>query len=105
MKKYYANVDYTLHLVDFPHMGVAGAIAWNSDATAEIYINTLYNFELQKNATKHELRHFAYDHAYCDYKDVFTKESEADDIDDPNIQFANDFSWIIVHDESKIYAL
>lgn len=96
MKKYYLGIDYNFHFLDFPHMGIVGAICWNSDCTAEIYINSLYTLERQTQAARHELRHFVYDHAYCDYKDVTTKEAEADNDDDQNVLIADDFSWVVI---------
>jgi len=104
LKKYYLGVDYYIHMLDFPHMGVAGAIFWNIDCTADIYINTLYDFHLQEKAIRHELRHFVYDHAYCDHKDRRSREAEADNEDDPNVVFADDFSWVIIKDESLAWA-
>lgn len=104
MRKYYLDMDYFIHMVDFPHMGVAGAIFWNMDCTADIYINTLYDFKFQNKAIRHELRHFVYDHAYCDYKDRKIREVEASDDSDPNVIFAPDFSWVILLDEQAIVA-
>lgn len=104
MKKYYLGMHYNIHLEEFPHMGIAGAICWNSDCTAEIYINALYCRERQMKAIRHELRHFVYDHAFCDYKDLVDKESEADDEEDENVVFADDFSWVLIKDESLSWA-
>ena len=104
MKKYYLDIDYHLHFLDFPHMGVAGAIFWNSDCTAEIYINSLYTHERQMQTARHELRHFVYDHAHCSHKDIATKEAEADNDCDKNVVFADDLSWVIILDEQKAYA-
>lgn len=104
MKKYYLNIDYHLHFLDFPHMGVSGAIFWNTDCTAEIYINTLYSNDWQMQTARHELRHFVYDHAHCTCKDITTKESEADNDNDQNVTFASDLSWVIILDEKKAYA-
>lgn len=104
MKKYYLDVDYFIHILDFPKMGVSGAIFWNSDCTADIYINALYDFEFQKKAIRHELRHFVYDHAYCDFKDREEREAEADNDGDPNVLFADDFSWVMILDEQAAWA-
>lgn len=104
MKKYYLDIDYHLHFLNFPHMGVAGAIFWNTDCTAEIYINSLYTFERQIRTAKHELRHFVYEHAYCDFKDIATKEAEADNNNDQNVIFADDLSWVVILDEQKAWA-
>lgn len=101
MKKYYLDIDYHLHFLDFPHMGVLGAICWNSDCTAEIYINSLYRYEQQMRAARHELRHFVYDHAFCDFKDLNTKEFEADNDQDTNVIFADDLSWVIILNEQN----
>lgn len=104
MKKYYLGIDYDLHFLDFPHMGVAGAIFWNSDCTAEIYINSLYCFQRQMRTARHELRHFVYDHAFCEFKDLRTKEAEADNDSDENVIFADDLSWVLILDEQKSWA-
>lgn len=92
--KYYLGVDYFLYFEDFPHMGIPGVIASNSDGTVNIYINTLYAVEIQKRAIKHELRHFVKNHFYCDWMSISEKELDADDIDDPNCIFADDFTSV-----------
>ena len=92
--KYYLGVDYFLFYEDFPHMGVPGVIAANSDGTANIYINTLYNPQVQRRATKHELRHLVKNHFSCDWFSITEKELEADDVDDPACVFADDFSSV-----------
>ena len=98
--KYYRGVDYFLFFEDFPHMGVPGVIAANSDGTANIYINTLYHEECQRRAVMHELRHLARNHFYCDWMTLEEKELEADDIFDPSCVFGEDFSsveWVEPH--------
>lgn len=90
--KYYQDVDYFLFFMDFPHMGVPGVIASNSDGTANIYINTLYCEEVQRRAIKHELRHLIKNHFYVDTMSIEEKELEADDIEDPSCIFSGDFS-------------
>lgn len=92
--KYYQDVDYFLFFMDFPHMGVPGVIASNSDGTANIYINTLYCVEVQRRAIKHELRHLVKNHFYIDWMTIEEKELEADDIEDPSCIFADDFSSV-----------
>lgn len=92
--KYYLGVDYFLSFEDFPHMGIPGVIASNSDGTVNIYINTLYAVEIQKRTVKHELRHLVRNHFYCDWMSISEKELDADDIDDPNCIFADDFSSV-----------
>ena len=92
--KYYQDVDYFLFFMDFPHMGVPGVIASNSDGTANIYINTLYCEEVQRKTIKHELRHLIKNHFYVDTMSIEEKELEADDIDDPSCIFADDFSSV-----------
>lgn len=92
--KYYQDVDYFLFFMDFPHMGVPGVIASNSDGTANIYINTLYCGEVQRRAIKHELRHLVKNHFYIDWMTIEEKELEADDIEDPYCVFADDFSSV-----------
>lgn len=92
--KYYQDVDYFLFFMDFPHMGVPGVIASNSDGTANIYINTLYCEEVQRRAIKHELRHLVKNHFYVDTMSIEEKELEADDIEDPSCIFADDFSSV-----------
>ena len=76
--KYYKNIDYFLFFMDFPHMGVPGAVAGNSDATVNIYINTLYTPEIQKRTVKHELRHLVKNHFQCDWMTIEEKELEAE---------------------------
>ena len=92
--KYYQGVDYFLFFMDFPHMGVPGVIASNSDGTANIYINTLYCEEVQRRAIKHELRHLVKNHFYIDWMTIEEKELEADDIEDPSCIFSDDFSRV-----------
>lgn len=92
--KYYQDVDYFLFFMDFPHMGVPGVIASNSDGTANIYINTLYREEVQRRTIKHELRHLVKNHFYIDWLSIEEKELEADDIDDPSCIYADDFSSV-----------
>lgn len=92
--KYYRDVDYFLLFMDFPHMGVPGVIASNSDGTANIYINTLYTDEVQRRTIKHELRHLVKGHFSIDTMSVEEKELDADDIDDPSCIFADDFSSV-----------
>lgn len=97
--KYYRDVDYFLLFMDFPHMGVPGVIASNSDGTANIYINTLYTDEVQRRTIKHELRHLVKGHFSIDTMSVEEKELDADDIDDPSCIFADDFSSVEYDDE------
>lgn len=92
--KYYQDVDYFLFFMDFPHMGVPGVIASNSDGTANIYINTLYCEEVQRRTIKHELRHLVKNHFYVDTMSIEEKELEADDIENPSCIFADDFSSV-----------
>lgn len=92
--KYYRDIDYFLFFMDFPHMGVPGAVAGNSDATVNIYINTLYTPEIQKRTVKHELRHLVKNHFQCDWMTIEEKELEADDVDNPDCVFADDFSYV-----------
>lgn len=92
--KYYQGVDYFLFFMDFPHMGVPGVIASNSDGTANIYINTLYCEQVQSRTIKHELRHLVKNHFYIDWMSIEEKELEADDIDDPSCVFSDDFSCV-----------
>ena len=92
--KYYQDVDYFLFFMDFPHMGVPGVIASNSDGTANIYINTLYCEEVQRRTIKHELRHLVKNHFYVDTMSIEEKELEADDIEDPSCIFSDDFSSV-----------
>ena len=92
--KYYRDVDYFIIFTDFPRIGVPGAIAANSDGTANIYINTLYCEEKQRRAIKHELRHLVKNHFYIDWMTVEEKELDADMLDDPRCIFADDFSCV-----------
>ena len=92
--RYYRGVDYFIFFEDFPHMGVPGVIASNSDGTANIYINTLYCEERQRETIKHELRHMVNNHFYCDWMTVEEKEQEADNTEDPLCVFAHDFSYV-----------
>lgn len=92
--KYYLGVDYFFFFEDFPHMGVPGAIASNSDGTANIYVNTLYCHERQVQAIKHELRHLVKNHFYCDFMTIEEKELDADNFDDPSCIFADDFTSV-----------
>ena len=53
--KYYQGVDYFLFFMDFPHMGVPGVIASNSDGTANIYIKhcTVSKFRVERSSTSY----------------------------------------------------
>ena len=92
--KYYRDVDYFLYFEDFPHMGVPGVTALNSDGTVNIFINTLYNLSVQARTIRHELRHFAYGHFSADWMTITEKEVEADNDDDPNCIFDDEFAWV-----------
>ena len=92
--KYYLDIDCFFFFDDFPHMGVSGSISPNSDGTVNIYINTLYCHERQVDTIKHELRHLAKNHFYCDYMTLEEKELDADNFDDPSCIFADDFSSV-----------
>ena len=92
--KYYRDVDYFLYFLDFPSMGIPGAIFANSGGTVNIYINTLYREEVQRKTVKHELRHLVKNHFYIDTMSIEEKELDADDIDDPSCIFADDFSSV-----------
>ena len=92
--RYYLGVDYFIFFEDFPHMGVPGVIASNGDGTANIYINTLYCEERQRETIKHELRHLVKDHFYCDWMTIEEKELDAADLSDPACTFASDFSYV-----------
>ena len=79
---------------DFPHMGVPGAIASNSDGTANIYINTLYCYERQLQTIKHELRHLVKNHFYCDFMTIEEKELDADDLNDHSCIYSDNFTSV-----------
>lgn len=91
--KFIRDIDYFLYFVEFPHMGVPGVIAANTDGTVNIYINTLYTPERRDRALRHELRHLAKQHFWCDTKSIEVKELEADE-DDPSIIFGDNFSSV-----------
>lgn len=106
--RYYLGVDYFFFFEDFPHMGVPGVIAANSDGTANIYINTLYCVSVQQQTAKHELRHLAKNHFYCDWMTIEERELDADDIYDPSCVFAKDFShvdYVEEYGEERLLAL
>ena len=92
--KYYRDVDYFIICMDFPCMGVPGAIASNIDGTANIYINTLYCEEKRSRTLKHELRHLVRNHFYIDWMTVEEKELDAGILDDPNCTYADEFLWV-----------
>ena len=92
--KYYRDVDYYLYFLDFPSMGIPGAIFANTNGTVNIYINTLYREEVQQRTIKHELRHLVKNHFYIDTLSIEEKELDADDVDDPSCVFAPDFSCV-----------
>ena len=92
--KYYLGVDYFFFFEDFPHMGVSGAIASNSDCTANIYINTLYCQERQIQTIKHELRHLVKNHFYCDFMTIEEKELDADNLNHPFCIYSDDFASV-----------
>lgn len=91
--RYYRNIDYFLYFMDFPHMGVPGVIAANSDGTVNIYINTLYSPERQDRALRHELRHLVRGHFWKDTLSIEEMELEAD-AEDPEIFFAPDYAFV-----------
>ena len=91
--KYYRDIDYFIFYCDFPHMGVPGVIAANSDGTVNIYINTLYSPDHQDRALRHELRHLVLNHFWTDTKTIREKEREAD-TEDEDIIFADDYSFV-----------
>ena len=92
--RYYRGVDYFLYFEDFPHMGVPGIIACNTDGTVNIYINTLYSHERREAALRHELRHLALGHQYNDVLTIEEKEADADRILDADCVFGEDFSFV-----------
>ena len=99
--KYYRDVDYFLYFEDFPHMGIPGVTALNSDGTVNIYINTLYTPAIQARTVKHELRHMALNHFSSDWLTIQEKESEAEDINDALCTYADDFSFVEYHGEDR----
>lgn len=96
--KYHRDIDYFLYFMDFPHMGVPGIIAANTDGTVNIYINTLYTPERQDLALRHELRHLAKQHFWCDTKTIEEIELEAD-TEDLSVIFGEDFSSVEIVEE------
>lgn len=90
----YRDVDYYLYFIDFPHMGIPGLITANTDGTVNIYINTLYAEEIQCRTVKHELRHFCLGHLTDDVLTITEKELAAEDIDDPAVQYADNFAYV-----------
>ena len=90
--KLYRNIDYFLYFCDFPHMGVYGVAVSNTDGTVNIYINTLYNEEIQDHAIRHELRHVAKGHLWDDVKTITQKELEADEPGD--CEFGVNFDYV-----------
>lgn len=100
--KYYLGVDYFFFFEDFPHMGVSGAIASNSDGTANIYINTLYCQERQIQTIKHELRHLVKNHFYCDIMTIEEKELDADNLSDPFCIYSDDFASVEYIEECEV---
>lgn len=90
--RFYRDIDYFLYFADFPHMGVYGAAVSNTDGTANIYINTLYNSDIQDRTIRHELRHVAKGHLWDNAKTITQKELEADDASD--CTFGKDFSFV-----------
>lgn len=93
------GVDYFLFFEDFPHAGVSGVTALNTDGTVNIYINTLHSRDRQIHAIKHELRHVIYEHFYCDWMTIEEKEAEADRIGDDACIYAEDFSTVEFYGE------
>lgn len=91
---YRRDIDYFLYFEDFPHMGVPGVAVLNSDGTVNIFINTLYNREVQARTIKHELRHMVYEHFFCDWMTIEDKEAEADRTGDDACIYADDFSSV-----------
>lgn len=92
--KYYKDIDYFLFFEDFPHMGVPGVAALNTDGTVNIFINTLYNNAVQAHTLRHELRHLAYGHFSADWKTITEKELEADNDKAADCVFSDDFAWV-----------
>ena len=92
--RYYKDLHYFVYRLDFPHMGVLGVICPNTDGTVNIYINSLYSPALQEKALRHELRHMAFGHLWCDVKTLTEKELEADKDDDPRVTFGSAFEYV-----------
>ena len=90
--RFYRDIDYFLYFIDFPHMGVYGAAVSNTDGTVNIYINTLYNTDIQERTIRHELRHMAKGHLWDDTKPITQKELEADEPD--GCIFGENFSHV-----------
>ena len=90
--RFYRDIDYYLYFTDFPHMGVYGVAAANTDGTVNIYINTRYNEHIQERTIRHELRHMAKGHLWDDVKPVTEKELEADDPE--GCTFGKDFKYV-----------
>lgn len=90
----YKDVDYYIYFEDLKHMGVAGAIMANSDGTANIYINTLYDIPRREQALRHELRHLAKNHLYNDTLTLYEKEADADRVNADDCTFGPGYTWV-----------
>lgn len=68
--------DYFIRPVAFPNRANPACVVQNGDGTFDIYINTLYPPESQREALRHELRHIEREHFYSE-SSVTALEAEA----------------------------
>ena len=52
--------SYTVRVLDLP-IGVKGMVCESPDGHYNVYLNARYNWETQRQAMRHELRHIARD--------------------------------------------
>lgn len=55
--------DHFVRVIDLP-LSVRGVTVPNDDGTFSVYINALYDTDIQRQTLEHELEHLARDHFY-----------------------------------------
>ena len=82
--------EYFVRLVELP-TSVEGVTIPNSDGTFNIYINSVFCEERQRDILSHELRHIQKDHFYNDTIPIREIEREADGVEKEPEQLPNVF--------------
>lgn len=82
--------EYFVRLVELPTT-VEGVTIPNDDGTFDIYINSVFCEEKQRDILAHELRHIQKDHFYNDSMQIREIEREADGVEKESEQLPNVF--------------
>ena len=76
MSKFYPEADFIVREVHGLPLTVEGAIMYDEDGRANIYINADLPDEKKKEAAEHELWHMVYGDLYNDVDDIRTIEED-----------------------------